>query len=286
MREIVWRIDDTTTSREVEPKDPAGAKQRLEAGNRAFAELFDEGGLAKRIMPLSPADLGLSVDGTAPQQRPFATLLSCADARVPVELLLNQRANDLFVVRVAGGVLSEAALGSLDFAVDNLSTMRLVVALGHTGCGAVDAAVTTYLDPPAYLSLADSRPLLALVQNLFGSVRLADHALHHVHGSAVVNRPGYRRALNDLAVVASAATSASSLAMRIAQRSQPGAGQIATVYGVYDLVSRRIGVPGTTSTWTPGLVASPDDGAALMHTLNEVAFGPHITVLLDTPSND
>jgi carbonic anhydrase len=205
MREIVWRIDDTATSREVEPTDAASARLRLETGNQAFAKLFDEGSLVKRIMSLTPADLGVSEDGTPPQQRPFATLLSCADARVPVELLLNQRANDLFVVRVAGGVLSEAALGSLDFAVDNLPTMKLIAVLGHTGCGAVGAAVDTYLDPPSYLSLTYSRPLLALVQNLLGAVRIADHALHQVHGPAVVSRPGYRSALNDLGVMASAA---------------------------------------------------------------------------------
>lgn len=281
MREIVWRFDDPTSSPEVEPTDPASARERLESGNTAFAELFDEGGLDTRVMQLSPSDLGVSEDGRPPMQRPFATLLSCADARVPVELLLNQRANDLFVVRVAGGVLSEGALGSLDFAVDNLATMRLTAVLGHTGCGAVDAAVTTYLDPPSYLSLADSRPLLALVQNLLGSVRLADHALHHVHGTAVIERPGYRGALNAMAVVASAATNASSLAMRIAQRRHPGAREIGTVYGVYDLLSRRIGVPGTTSHWTAGLVDAPQDGPSLMHTLNEVAFGPYVTAVLD-----
>ena len=281
MREIVWRFDDTTPGGAAAPTDPAAAKATLEAGNQAFAELFNEGGLDKRIMSLSPADLGVSEDGVPPQQRPFATLLSCADARVPVELLLNQRANDLFVVRVAGGVLSEGALGSLDFAADNLLTMRLIASLGHTGCGAVDAAVSTYLDPPSYLTLADSRPLLALVQNLFGSVRLADHSLLDVHGTDVVDRPGYRAALNDLSVVASAATNASSLAMRVNQRSRPGAREIGTVFGVYDLLSRRIGVPGADEGWVAGLVDAPKDGTSLMRMLHDMAAGPFLTDLLD-----
>jgi len=281
MREIVWRIDDTATSREVEPNDPASARRRLEAGNRAFAELFDEGGLVKRIMPLSPADLGVGENGVAPTQRPFATLLSCADARVPVELLLNQRANDLFVVRVAGGVLSEAALGSLDFALNNLATMKLIAVLGHTGCGAVGAAVDTYLDPPSYLDLTHSRPLLALVQNLLGSVRIADHALHQVHGTAVVHRPGYREALNDLAVVASAAASASALTGRIARRADTDEPAVGAVFGVYDLVSRSIGVPGPATHWVPGLVDAPKDGTSLMAMLDEIAFGPFLTDLLE-----
>lgn len=282
MREIVWRFDDPTSSREAEPTDPASAQERLETGNTAFAELFDESGLDTRVIQLSPSDLGVSEDGRPPAQSPFAAVLSCSDARAPVELLLNQRANDVFVVRVAGGVLSEEALGSMDFALDNLAAMQLVAALGHTGCGAVNAAVTTYLDPPSYLSLADSRPLLALVQNLLGSVRLADHALHHVHGTDVVARPGYRSALTATAVVAGAAINASSLAVRIAQRRQPGAAPIGTVYGVYDLLSRRIGLPGTTSSWTPGLVAAPKDGPSLVHALNEAVFGPYITGMLDT----
>jgi len=281
MREIIWRIDDTATSREDEPVDAASAREHLEAGNQAFAELLDESGLDTRTMSLTPADLGIGENGVPPTQRPFATLLSCADARVPVELLLNQRANDLFVVRVAGGVLSEAALGSLDFAVDNLKTMRLIAVLGHTGCGAVSAAVDTYLDPAAYLDLTDSRPLLALVQNLLGSVRAADHALHQVYGTAVVSRPGYRKALNDLGVVASAASSSSAVATRITQRRHADEPAVGSVFGVYDLLSRTIGVPGTASGWVPGLVDAPKDGPSLMRMLEEMAFGPFLTETLD-----
>lgn len=281
MREIVWRFDDTTARRDPPPTDAASAKVRLEAGNQAFAELFDEGGLVKRIMSLSPADLGVADDGVAPQQEPFATLLSCADARVPVELLLNQRANDLFVVRIAGGVLSEAALGSIDFAVDNLLTAKLTVVLGHTGCGAVAAAADTYLDPPSFLDLTHSRPLLALVENLLGSVRLADHALHQVHGSRLVANPGYREALKNLAVVASAAASASALAYRIARRREIDESQAGVVFGVYDLVSRRIGVPGASEGWVPGLVYPAKNGSSLMGMLDDMAAGPYLADILD-----
>jgi carbonic anhydrase len=281
MREIVWRFDDTTTRREATPTDAASAKAKIEAGNQAFAELFDEGGLVKRIMPLSPADLGVAEDGVAPQQQPFATLLSCADARVPVELLLNQRANDLFVVRIAGGVLSEAALGSVDFAVDNLPTAKLTVVLGHTGCGAVAAAVDTYLDPPSFLDLTHSRPLLALVENLLGSVRLADHALHQVYGTRLVANPGYREALKNLAVVASAAASASALAYRISRRREIDESQAGVVFGVYDLVSRRIGVPGVAESWVSELAYAAKNGSSLMGMLEEMAAGPRLTGVLD-----
>jgi carbonic anhydrase len=276
MREIIWQIDDTSTTRD-EPIDAGAARRRLDAGNEAFAGLVGEDGPSTQTISLSGADVGLGDGDVAPAQRPFAALLSCSDARVPAEMVLSQRTNDVFVVRVAGGVLSEEALGSLDFAVGNLSTMTLIASLGHTGCGAVNAVVGVYLEPSAYLALGDSRPLLSLVKNLLGPVRLADDCLHRVYGSDVTNRPGYRDALTELAVVASAGINASTLAARTA--SAPSG--ITTVFGVYDLLSRRIGVPGTAQGWDTGLLDTPTDGASLTQMLEEMAAGPRLTGVLD-----
>jgi len=285
VREIVWRISDDSSRRDPLPTDASTATARLETGNKAFAELFDAAGLTKRIMHLTPADLGVGEDGRPPPQRPFATLLSCADARVPVELLFNERANDLFVVRLAGGVLGEGAIGSLDFAIDNLPSLVLTVALGHTGCGAVTSAVDTYLDPASYLAAAHSRPLLAVVQNLLGAVRLADHTLHEVHGVEVRSRPGYRDALTELSVVANAGTNAAALSRRFRLRMAATKAEVPVVFGVYDLVSRYVGLPGPTLDWSPGLVAAPDDGPAFGHALREIAFGPRISSVLDTTAS-
>ena len=283
MREIVWRIGDSTAQREPQPTDPAAARSRLEEGNQTFTDLFSDGpdGGDSRLIQLAPEELGVSATGTALAQEPFAAVLSCADARVPVELLLNLRANDLFVVRVAGGVLSESALGSLDFALGNLHTVQLTLSLGHTGCGAVNAAVQTYLDPTSYLSLSHSRPLLALVQNLLGAVRLADNALKEVHGSEVGHRPGYRDALNELAVVANAGANAAAIAARVQQQMGESSRHPLTVFGVYDLVSRQVGLPGTTSGWAPGLTDAPEDTAAFQLVLARVAFGPRVTAMLE-----
>lgn len=77
-------------------------------------------------------------------QRPFAAILGCADARVPVEIVFAQELGELFVVRVAGNVASPATLGSLEFAAVNLGT-PLVVVLGHTRCGALAATVDALL---------------------------------------------------------------------------------------------------------------------------------------------
>ncbi|AFM41344.1 carbonic anhydrase [Desulfosporosinus acidiphilus SJ4] len=73
-------------------------------------------------------------------QHPFAAIISCSDSRVPPELLFDQALGDLFVIRVAGNVITPAELGSVEYAVDHLK-VPLVLVLGHEGCGAVTAAV-------------------------------------------------------------------------------------------------------------------------------------------------
>ena len=73
-------------------------------------------------------------------QHPFATVLSCSDSRVPVEVIFDQGLGDLFVVRVAGNVAATDEIGSMEYAVDHLGT-PLVVVLGHSQCGAVAAVV-------------------------------------------------------------------------------------------------------------------------------------------------
>ncbi len=78
---------------------------------------------------------------TAPPHRPAAAVLACSDARVPPSVVFNQPAGALFVVRIAGNTASPAALASLDYAIDELG-VELLVVLGHTGCGAVNAAAS------------------------------------------------------------------------------------------------------------------------------------------------
>lgn len=74
-------------------------------------------------------------------QRPQATILSCSDSRVPVELIFDQGIGDTFVVRNAGNVSGTEAIGSIEYGVEYLGTPLLVV-MGHSGCGAVTAAAT------------------------------------------------------------------------------------------------------------------------------------------------
>lgn len=73
-------------------------------------------------------------------QKPFATILSCSDSRVPVEMIFDQGFGDLFVIRVAGNVVAADVVGSIEYAVLHLETPLLLI-LGHEGCGAVTAAL-------------------------------------------------------------------------------------------------------------------------------------------------
>lgn len=117
------------------PDTPPEAFRTLLDGNRRF--LANE--------PRGP-NRGLDrVAALAEGQQPWAAILGCADSRVPLEILFDAGFGDIFVVRVAGNVASAEQIGSLEYAVAVLGT-PLVIVLGHTGCGAVQAALA---DGPA-----------------------------------------------------------------------------------------------------------------------------------------
>lgn len=75
-------------------------------------------------------------------QKPKAIIIGCADSRVPPELIFDQGLGDLFVLRVAGNIVDDAIIGSIEYAVAHLETPLLMV-LSHTNCGAVGAAIDT-----------------------------------------------------------------------------------------------------------------------------------------------
>ncbi len=85
-------------------------------------------------------DLTILAQKTAEKQEPFAAVLSCADSRVPVEILFDQTIGHVFVVRVAGNVATPEIVASLEYGAAVLGT-RLLMVLGHSACGAVTAAI-------------------------------------------------------------------------------------------------------------------------------------------------
>jgi carbonic anhydrase len=111
---------------------PAEAISKLKEGNSRYTSgsVQHPGQTAERRTEL------------ANTQHPFAAILSCSDSRVPPEIVFDQGIGDLFIVRVAGNVINDEGLGSLEYTVDHLGT-RLILVLGHQRCGAVDAARET-----------------------------------------------------------------------------------------------------------------------------------------------
>jgi carbonic anhydrase len=97
------------------------------------------------------------IESLAAGQSPFAIILGCADSRVPAELVFDQTVGDLFVIRVAGNIAARSQIGSVEYAAEHCGS-RLVVVLGHTGCGAISATVGAMENPPA-----DASPNLALI---------------------------------------------------------------------------------------------------------------------------
>jgi len=90
-------------------------------------------------------DLHNLVMMTKDRQHPFVSMLSCSDSRAPVEMVFDQALGDVFSVRLAGNIASDKAIGSLEFGCKYLGS-KLIVVLGHTGCGAVKAACDNFKD--------------------------------------------------------------------------------------------------------------------------------------------
>jgi len=98
-------------------------------------------------------------------QEPFAIILGCSDSRVPAEIVFDQGLGDLFVIRVAGNIVASSQVGSVEFAAAQFGT-RLVVVLGHTQCGAVQATLEELRQPAEH----QSRNLRSIVDRIRPSV--------------------------------------------------------------------------------------------------------------------
>lgn len=261
-RRIVWEEDP-----DVPPPLPLTAHEariRLEAGSRRFARLGEPGAQHTRLVSREAFGLPSGPDDSLPQE-PFAAVLSCADARVPVEVVLGAATNELFVVRVAGNVPGRESLGSLHYAVENLSTLRVVTVLGHSGCGAVTAAVDALLNPESYLSIVHDAPLRSIVDALLAGARLAVRAVELEYGRGPMQMGDSRAPLIELAVVANAALTAHALERDLAARPD-----VDVVYATYDLHRRGVGLP-TSAGWSAGLHPAPTSGIELEAVLRGAA---------------
>jgi len=132
------------------------ALERLREGNRRFAQdALNRDTLTGRTRR-SQLAMG---------QEPFAIILGCSDSRVPAELVFDQGLGDLFVIRVAGNIVAESQIGSIEFAAERFGT-RLVVVMGHTQCGAISATLEQLEQPADHRS----RNLRSIVDRVRPSV--------------------------------------------------------------------------------------------------------------------
>jgi carbonic anhydrase len=190
---------------------PDQALQRLLAGNARFVE-----GQAQS------RDWAEHRRLTAGGQYPYAVVLSCLDSRVPPEVVFDQGLGDLFVARVAGNVLNDDILGSMEFACQ-LAGARLIVVLGHTACGAVKGAA-------AGAELAHLTGLLAKIRPALGEARARHPAAdpgksEFVDTLAEINVQQVQKAIGERSTVL---------------RELIASGRVAVVGGMYDLASGRV----------------------------------------------
>jgi carbonic anhydrase len=134
------------------------AIERLRDGNRRFAS-----GVRSRDALASQARRRELAAG----QEPFAIVLGCSDSRVPAEIVFDQDVGDLFVIRVAGNIVASSQIGSVEFAAARFGA-RLVVVLGHTRCGAVQATLEEMQRPTEN----QSRNLRSIVDRIRPSVQV------------------------------------------------------------------------------------------------------------------
>ncbi len=197
--------------------DPDKALQTLKDGNARFVS-------GDRQFPNISADRRNITSSKG--QHPFATVITCSDSRVPVEIVFDRGIGDIFVIRVAGNVCDVDEVGSIEYGVDHLETPVMVV-LGHTSCGAVTAVVTN-------AELHGSIP--ALVDNIKPAVKKAQAEHSHLHGKDLVPKAveaNVWQSIEDLFTTSPAT------------RKRVKAGSLKVVGGVYDLLSGKVKWMGT-----------------------------------------
>jgi carbonic anhydrase len=154
------------------------ALQRLKEGNSRF--VANVRGVDALMSQIRRAEL-------AQAHLPFAIILGCSDSRVPAEIVFDQGLGDLFVIRVAGNIVAPSQIGSIEFAIDRFGT-TLVVVLGHTSCGAVDATIDMLLG-----SAGASPNLMSIVNRIRPAIEplvdteLGDDREALMHASVVAN---------------------------------------------------------------------------------------------------
>jgi len=258
--DYIYRFDPKNPSVKAVPPDAEVAKRNLEDGNRMFSRWMESCRTSnfsadepRYIVQCNGLEVGMiRTHGQMPKQAPFAVVVGCSDARVPTEMLFGQGFNDLFVIRVAGNVLGDVCQGSIEFALTALSeSVKVLVVLGHSGCGAVTGAVDSYLHPLKFWSRAIPPMLRSILQRIFVAVREGANGLDEVWGASAREMPGYREALIETAVCLNAAMAAFDLRVEVERAAK---WEIEVLYGVFNLNTHQVSMP-----VNPGATAADDN---------------------------
>jgi carbonic anhydrase len=249
--DYIYRFDPKNPSFKPPPLDVEVARKNLENGNQLFSEWMQScrtgtfsKGEPRYVVQCNGLEVGMvRSQGELPRQAAFAVVVGCSDARVPMEMLFGQGFNDLFVIRVAGNVLADECWGSIDYALTALAdSIKVVVVLGHSGCGAVTAAVDAYLNPTKYSSAKTSFMLRSILHRIFVPVHHAANGLINVWGPEAPHMPGYRDALIESSVCLNAALAAYSLHLEVERGWRS---EVQVLFGVYNLFTHQVRMPPT-----------------------------------------
>lgn len=286
--DVIYRYDPFApiTARQI--PDTKAAIDALVQGNERFLDrvhrmqastLSGDAG-EPVVIPISPMTSGLPLfAGAMPTQAPFAVVLGCSDARVPTEAVFDQSFYDLFVLRIAGNVLGSECLGSLHYALRHLKeSLKVIVVLGHSKCGAVTAAVDTHLSPDAYINIACTFPLRSLVDQIQIAVRGSSHALEKYIGVAMPNKTMYRSLLVGITAYVNAAVSALELQRELSLYNSEGP---QVVFGVYDFESLRVQSSPALQPESPRLRPAPRSAEELANYATEV-----VDALMSLPDDE
>lgn len=257
--DIIYRFDPAAPLVPEKPANTEAALARLEAGNRFVNDIFDglqleaqeANSTSSFVVPIDPVSLGLPIaTGIAPKQTPFACVVGCSDARVPIEHLFHCSSNELSVIRTAGNVVGQEGMASVQLATSQLAeSIHSVIVLGHTDCDVIEAGVTRYQSTREFDALKMPPPVRAIVERMLIPIDGVVMALKHVAGVEIELAANYGALLNEAATYLNAAVGAYELQQAI----RHWGGQTAdVVYAVYDVCSTRVrALPeraGSTST--------------------------------------
>ncbi|HYX14142.1 MAG TPA: carbonic anhydrase [Nostoc sp.] len=209
--DLLWRVEQAKAaeipSTSPESLSPDAALQKLMEGNQRFVQ----------HQPQYPDQSALRLQEVAQVQHPFATILSCADSRVPAEIVFDQGIGDIFDIRIAGNIATPEAIGSIEYAVVLLASPLLMV-MGHERCGAVTAAV-------------QNQSLLGDIGTFVKAIKPAVEKVKSQSGDAVEN-----------AVVANVQYQIERLKRSQLLTEQVRSGKLKIVGGRYDLDTGRVNI--------------------------------------------